>query len=224
MVLLLVVNTIFEVVTYCWVFLWVAILQDTQQPGEDSLPFGRMFSCFMGAMSLGSLVYNLALRHFGPSNRGGVAPAASDAEPVADENAPLLAASGSSLPGPASASPSISFHATLAVVLLLLAGSAHISAYLSNSTRGKFLAFLAYESSLGLYYPVVANLRAAMFPDECRATLTALFRLPFNVLVTIALVSGLEERREAFLVASGVALVGAAGVAAVIGWRSARGC
>lgn len=52
--------------------------------------------------------------------------------------------------------------------------------------------------------------------------LTALFRVPFNVLVTLALVLGLEAYRTEFLVGSGVALVGAAGVAAGLARRAGR--
>lgn len=57
---------------------------------------------------------------------------------------------------------------------------------------------------------------------SCTTQLTALFRVPFNVLVTLALVLGLEGYRKEFLVGSGAAMLVAAGVAAAIARRAGQ--
>ena len=64
---------------------------------------------------------------------------------------------------------------------------------------------------------------ADIFEKRSRVSqLTALFRVPFNVLVTLALVLGLEGYRKEFLIGSGMALLAAAGVAGVIAGRAGR--
>ena len=62
-----------------------------------------------------------------------------------------------------------------------------------------------------------------LIPFPSLSQLTALFRVPFNVLVTLALVLGLESHRKGFLVVSGGALLVAAAVAGRIA-RRAGGC
>lgn len=240
MMMLLLINTVFEVVLNLWVFFWVAILQDDQEPDARPLPLGRIFACFMACMSFGSLIHNLILHHFGPRDEdnncaihadphaeGATTPSYVDECPRESEDAPLLAAASAVADGPPPASSAASasnftFHCWLACLLLILAGAAHTVASNTHSTQVKFLCFTAFEGSLGMMYPTFSSLRATMFPDECRATLTALFRLPFNILVTVALVSGIEEHRQMFLVASGAALLAVSTVPAVIAWKAGR--
>lgn len=46
---------------YLWIFFWSAALNNARSlaQGGGDLPFGLIFSCFMCAMSLGSLLFNL---------------------------------------------------------------------------------------------------------------------------------------------------------------------
>lgn len=47
---------------YLWIFFWSASLKNARSlaQGHDELPFGLIFSCFMCAMMLGSLLFNAA--------------------------------------------------------------------------------------------------------------------------------------------------------------------
>ena len=46
---------------YLWIFFWSAALNNARSLAQDGgdLPFGLIFSCFMCAMMLGSLLFNL---------------------------------------------------------------------------------------------------------------------------------------------------------------------
>ncbi len=122
LLMLLVVNTVVETTMYLWVALWVPSLQDTLAEGDAPLPLGRVFSSFMAAMSLGSLLYNAALHRLGPRpERTGDAGAGRDG----DERAPLLATEGpevDALAGRSSAAHGVAFHAKLGCALLVFSG------------------------------------------------------------------------------------------------------
>lgn len=47
---------------YLWIFFWSATLKSARSPAQaqDSIPFGLIFSCFMCAMMLGSLLFTLS--------------------------------------------------------------------------------------------------------------------------------------------------------------------
>lgn len=147
--MLTVVNTVVETTMYLWVALWVPSLQDTLSEGDAPLPLGRVFSSFMAAMSLGSLVYNAVLYRYGPNTK----PKATDVQPApADEHQSLLART-TPLAGAATGpvSQAVVFHARLGSGLLVLSGVANVLSAFTGSTRTRFLCFLVFEGSLGLY-------------------------------------------------------------------------
>ena len=124
LVMLVFVNTVVETTMYLWVAMWVPSLQDTLSPGEPALPLGRVFSSFMAAMSLGSLLYNAALYRFGPrSILVPVPDETSSAAAGAGERQALLATDASaSAPSPGPAARTVAFHASLGCALLVLSG------------------------------------------------------------------------------------------------------
>uniref|UniRef100_T1I343 Molybdate-anion transporter n=2 Tax=Rhodnius prolixus TaxID=13249 RepID=T1I343_RHOPR len=75
-----------------------------------------------------------------------------------------------------------------------------------------FLVFLAYEFSVGIYYPAVGYLRSRIMPEEFRATLSNWFRVPMNLVTCISLtlnygsdskdVSGLKKFQFVFTLCS----------------------
>jgi hypothetical protein len=107
---------------YLWVALWVPALQDTLAPDDAPVPLGRVFSSFMAAMSLGSLLYNAILYRLGPRSDPQPAPDAR-ADPTDDERTPLVAAADrvDATPG-AAASRAVAFHARLGCALLVFSG------------------------------------------------------------------------------------------------------
>ena len=50
--------------------------------------------------------------------------------------------------------------------------------------RVRFLAFYAFELSLGLYFPSIGLLKSQLVPEQNRAWIYGLMRLPLNVFVT----------------------------------------
>ena len=56
------VSCCFEGGMYLWIFFWSAALNNarSQAQNQGDLPFGMIFSCFMCAMMLGSILFNLA--------------------------------------------------------------------------------------------------------------------------------------------------------------------
>eukprot|EP00958_Prasinococcus_capsulatus_P003730 scaffold339_cov402-Prasinococcus_capsulatus_cf.AAC.15 len=49
------------------------------------------------------------------------------------------------------------------------------------------LSFCAFEAGLGLYWPLIATLRAHYIPDHLRSTTNSLFRVPLNLMVVVIL-------------------------------------
>ena len=48
-------------------------------------------------------------------------------------------------------------------------------------------AFCTFQFLIGLFWPSMMQLRAAMLPEELRATIMNLFRIPLNLFVCIVL-------------------------------------
>ncbi|ORY72224.1 hypothetical protein BCR35DRAFT_164915 [Leucosporidium creatinivorum] len=227
---LLAVITAFEASMYLFVFLWVPTLQSTLSPDDSALPLGVIFSSFMVCLSGGSIIYNILhfhlsacagrnLRSTAKAHRDAHSqPLASSAasQPTPNEHAPLIppptsqrGASKLSLERIAS----ISFNSRLGSLVLMAAGTLLLVSTTVESAKAKFWCFVAFEIAVGMYYPMAASLRSALIAEEHRATITALFRVPLNLLVTIALLSGLESRpRDVFILCFG-ALLPASGMA-----------
>jgi MFS family permease len=50
-----------------------------------------------------------------------------------------------------------------------------------------FVAFVAFEVVVGMFWPGIGTLRSKYIPEECRATVINLFRVPLNIIVCIVL-------------------------------------
>ena len=91
---------------------------------------------------------------------------------------------------------------------LVLATLAHAVVALGNlSATQIFIAFLAYEISVGLYFPSIGVVKASAVPERCRASVYSVFRLPLNVIVVLSLALDLPGN-TAFILTS--ALLGIA--------------
>jgi len=51
----------------------------------------------------------------------------------------------------------------------------------------QLLSFLMFEVAVGMYFPVIGNLRSFYIPDEYRATIMNIFRIPLNLIVVAVL-------------------------------------
>jgi hypothetical protein len=73
-----------------------------------------------------------------------------------------------------------------------------------------FVALCAFEACLGAYMPTIAALKAAHVPEDVRASVYSLFRVPLNAIVVLLLLVSLDSTTT-FLIC---ALLLAAGLAA----------
>jgi MFS family permease len=89
----------------------------------------------------------------------------------------------------------------LAGVLLLSALSCIAMSYpsISENTRTgaytvQYIGMLSYEFSIGAYYPAISVLKGMVVPEDQRATIYNVFRLPLNLLVLINLTAGFSTQ------------------------------
>lgn len=82
----------------------------------------------------------------------------------------------------------------LATVALTLPWVLHASGY-ARRDRGEalcFLGFLVYEAIIGVYMPLFASIKARYVPEEVRASVYTIFRIPLNTIVVIVLLVNLS--------------------------------
>ncbi|KAJ3558607.1 hypothetical protein NM688_g824 [Phlebia brevispora] len=170
-------QTCFEGSMYLFVFLWVPSLQEASL-SESPLPLGYIFSCFMVAMMLGSLLYTTVSSFSNRSNPG----------TTAHEEPLVLNAKLSSLVCAVSA---LAFAVTISC---------------KKEEHIRFWAFCAFEACVGMYYPVQGMLRGTLISNEHRATLSSLFRVPLNIFVVVSLLTGVSSARDKVLTASAAML------------------
>ena len=89
----------------------------------------------------------------------------------------------------------------LAGVLLLSSLSCIAMSYpnISGNTRTgaytvQYIGMLSYEFSIGAYYPAISVLKGMVVPEDQRATIYNVFRLPLNLLVLINLTTGFSTQ------------------------------
>jgi len=163
---LLFTQTAFEGSMYLFVFLWVPSLKEVSPLVADDLPLGNIFSSFMISMMLGSFFYTCVINYPPPSPPS----TTTQTETKADESLPL--------------------HVKLASLVCAFAAFLFALASSSGDPAHRFWAFCLFEATVGIYYPVMGVLRSKLVPDEVRATLYSLFRLPLNAFVIVMLMTG----------------------------------
>jgi hypothetical protein len=123
---------------YLFVFLWVPSLQEAAKRNE--LPLGYIFSSFMIAMMLGSILYTAIVTYSLPSST--TAPADS----------------------------SLTLHAKLSSLVCAVSALCFAVSARSDSEEMRFWAFCVFEACVGMYYPVQGMLRGSLISNEHRAT------------------------------------------------------
>ena len=84
-------------------------------------------------------------------------------------------------------------------VLALAAVSCLAMAYPHISTSGgacsvQYWGMLTYEFAIGAYYPTMSVLKGQLVPEDQRATIYNVFRLPLNLLVLVNLTAGISTQ------------------------------
>lgn len=76
----------------------------------------------------------------------------------------------------------------LVFVLALAAVSCMTIAYTPDDTTS-YIAMLVFEGCIGVYYPAMSTMKGGIVPEDQRAAIYSVFRLPLNVVVLLNLLS-----------------------------------
>ena len=93
------------------------------------------------------------------------------------------------------------------VGVIVLSGCALLVPTMTSRTDLIFAAFVVYEGCVGVYFPCIFTLKSLVVPEESRATVYNLFRVPLNAItVTVLLIKGSIE--SMFLICVGLLTAG----------------
>merc|ERR1711972_1152523 len=80
----------------------------------------------------------------------------------------------------------------IGLVLLFICTCAHATVVVSGDAVASFLAFLVIEGCVGIYFPMIGTMKGAIVPEDMRATIYNLYRVPLNLIVCGALLMQLS--------------------------------
>jgi hypothetical protein len=95
-------------------------------------------------------------------------------------------------------------------VLFLVAAMAMFLPSMTNNHSVRLLSFFLFECCCGVYWPALGTMRSRYIPEEVRATVMNVFRVPLNCLVVCVLneISRMHET-SAFALVTVFLLIGA---------------
>ena len=160
-------QALFEATMYTFVFLWTPALS----PRGEDVPHGFVFATFMLCCMIGSSCVGTlqGRRGCGPLNYLGL----------------VLLLAAASL-----ATPAVLHLAGRGAEAGVEAGvGAETGAKRSIGAAGRMqvLAFCVFEACVGVFWPAMMQLRSVYVPEEVRATVLNLFRVPLNLFVCVVL-------------------------------------
>ena len=155
-------QALFEATMYTFVFLWTPALS----PRGESLPHGFVFATFMLCCMIGSSCVGAF------QGRRGISPL--------NYMGPVFLLAAAAL-------------ATPAILHVVGAGGAEGEAQVPEGTgigaagRVQMVAFCVFEACVGAFWPSLMQLRSVFVPEDVRATVLNLFRVPLNLFVCVVL-------------------------------------
>merc|ERR1719231_389648 len=75
----------------------------------------------------------------------------------------------------------------IGLLVMLVSMGCHLTVYLFADVQIRFVAFLAFEACVGLYFPMMGTLKGDIVPEDMRSTIYNIYRLPLNVIVLMPL-------------------------------------
>jgi len=75
----------------------------------------------------------------------------------------------------------------IGLLVMLISMACHLTVYLFQDVQIRFVAFLAFEACVGVYFPMMGTLKGDIVPEDMRSTIYNLYRLPLNVIVLMPL-------------------------------------
>ena len=82
----------------------------------------------------------------------------------------------------------------LAVIVFGVASSAFAMVVLSRNATSTFLAMNLFEMCVGMYFPSMGTMKGMIVPEDKRAAIYNLFRIPLNFIVLFSLLTNLTPR------------------------------
>lgn len=160
---------------YIFVFNWTPSFSG----GDKSPPYGLIFASFMVACMGGSSLFAILSRHMSPD-------AVSRSRPR-DRPTPLS---------------SVLVRACTpcqVICRLTLVGAVALAVPMySRSKEATLASFLVFEGCVGLYWPAIGTVKSRLVPEEVRATVYNLFRVPLNGVVVTVLLNNMDSATAFF--------------------------
>lgn len=157
LLLLGLVQSLFEAVMYTFIFSWTPIILRLNPP------LGLVFSCFMISFMIGSKVYALMIsKHYEPQHI-------------------LTMSSGLGFFSLAAVGVIITF-----ILYTTEMGTLEPS-HQTILTQICVICFIIYEFCVGVYIPVIGYLKGRVVPEEYRASVSNWFRVPMNIFTCFSL-------------------------------------
>ncbi|KAL7530195.1 hypothetical protein ACHAXR_005822 [Thalassiosira sp. AJA248-18] len=94
----------------------------------------------------------------------------------------------------------------LAVIIFGVAASAFAMVVYSGSATSTFLAMNLFEMCVGMYFPSMGTMKGMIVPEDRRAAIYNLFRIPLNFIVLFSLLTDLTPR-VSFTLCGGMMIV-----------------
>merc|ERR1719424_1723165 len=71
----------------------------------------------------------------------------------------------------------------------------------ATSTLSLLVSFLLFEACVGVYWPAIGTVKSQVVPEDTRATIYNMYRVPLNGIVLVVLLNHMEAK-TAFLYCS----------------------
>merc|ERR1712160_211806 len=75
----------------------------------------------------------------------------------------------------------------IGLMVMVVSAACHLTVFFFESVQVRFVAFLAFEACVGLYFPMIGTLKGEIVPEDMRSIIYNLYRLPLNVIVLMPL-------------------------------------
>ena len=75
----------------------------------------------------------------------------------------------------------------IGLIVMVVSAACHLTVFFFDNVQIRFVAFLAFEACVGLYFPMMGTLKGEIVPEDMRSTIYNLYRLPLNVVVLMPL-------------------------------------
>lgn len=79
----------------------------------------------------------------------------------------------------------------IGLLIMSISAVAHMAIIMFSNVSIRFVAFLAFEACVGLYFPMIGTLKGKIVPENMRSTIYNIYRIPLNFIVLMPLLLNL---------------------------------